>query len=194
MHAQIPRVVGWIILGLSLAALVLFCAPASLGRATEEGAAVAEDAGTHRWADEPPVVEETLPPVPEAPTTLVIWYRGQEVPSPLMRALDKLQRAGPVEAFDVEKPNRPFGRIFVLGQEAAIRALADLAERAVRPESLARLRHTAEFIVRLAELIPPHVRMWLQGWSAAYVHTAFARAVGLTPKARGGSDPPCLFR
>lgn len=47
------------------------------------------------------------------------------------------------------------------------------------PESLARLRHTAEFIHRLATLIPPHARIWLRGWSAAFAHAAFARAVGL---------------
>lgn len=61
----------------------------------------------------------------------------------------------------------------------------DEEERAAYPESLARLRHTAEFIARVAELIPPHVRTWLQGWSAVYVHAAFAHAVGLAPKARG---------
>jgi hypothetical protein len=49
------------------------------------------------------------------------------------------------------------------------------------PESAARLCHTAEFIHRLADLIPPHVRIWLHGWSAAYTHVAFARAVGLEP-------------
>ena len=55
----------------------------------------------------------------------------------------------------------------------------DEAEREEYPESAARLRHTAEFIHRLADLIPPHVRIWLRGWSAAYTHVAFARAVGL---------------
>lgn len=54
-------------------------------------------------------------------------------------------------------------------------------EREICPESLARLRHTAEFIHRVAALIPPHVRIWLHGWAAAYIHAAFARAVGLTP-------------
>jgi hypothetical protein len=54
-------------------------------------------------------------------------------------------------------------------------------ERERHPESLARLRHTAEFVRRIATLIPPHVRIWLRGWSAAYVHAAFARAVGLDP-------------
>lgn len=55
-------------------------------------------------------------------------------------------------------------------------------EREMRPESLARLRHTAEFTRRVAALIPPHVRIWLRGWSAAYTHAAFARAVGLAPE------------
>jgi len=52
-------------------------------------------------------------------------------------------------------------------------------EREMHPESLARLRHTAEFVYRVAALIPAHVRIWLRGWSAAFIHTAFARAVGL---------------
>ena len=55
-------------------------------------------------------------------------------------------------------------------------------EREMYPESLARLRHTAEFISRVAALIPPHVRIWLRGWSAVHIHAAFARAVGLTPE------------
>jgi len=55
-------------------------------------------------------------------------------------------------------------------------------ERERDPESLARLRHTAEFVHRIAELIPPHVRIWLRGWSAVYIHAAFARAVGLAPQ------------
>jgi hypothetical protein len=54
-------------------------------------------------------------------------------------------------------------------------------ERDARPESLARLRHNAEFIYRMAMLISSHVRIWLRGWSAAYTHAAFARAVGLAP-------------
>ena len=57
----------------------------------------------------------------------------------------------------------------------------DEEERERYPESAARLRHTTEFIHRLAALIPPHVRIWLRGWSAAYEHAAFARAVGLAP-------------
>ena len=55
-------------------------------------------------------------------------------------------------------------------------------EREMYPESLARLRHTAEFIHRLAALIPLHVRIWLRGWAAAHTHAAFARAVGLAPE------------
>lgn len=55
-------------------------------------------------------------------------------------------------------------------------------EREMCPESPARLRHTAEFIHRVAALILPHVRIWLRGWSAAYTHAAFARAVGLAPE------------
>lgn len=55
-------------------------------------------------------------------------------------------------------------------------------EREIYPESIARLRHTAEFIHRVAALIPPHVRIWLCGWSAAQSHAAFARAVGLAPE------------
>jgi hypothetical protein len=58
----------------------------------------------------------------------------------------------------------------------------DEQERQMHPESLARLRHTAEFIHRIAEVIPPHVRIWLHGWAAAYTHTGFARAVGLAPQ------------
>ena len=57
----------------------------------------------------------------------------------------------------------------------------DEEERKEHPESAARLRHTTEFIHRLAALIPPHARIWLRGWSAAYTHAAFARAVGLAP-------------
>jgi hypothetical protein len=52
-------------------------------------------------------------------------------------------------------------------------------ERDRYPETLARLRHTAEFADRMAALIPPHMRIWLRGWSAAHTHSAFARAVGL---------------
>jgi len=55
-------------------------------------------------------------------------------------------------------------------------------ERGEYPESLARLRHTIEFIDRMARLIPPHVRTWLSGWSAAFTHAGFARAVGLAPE------------
>lgn len=55
----------------------------------------------------------------------------------------------------------------------------DEAERQEYPESFARLRHTAEFINRIARLIPQHMRIWLKGWTAAYVHAAFAQAVGL---------------
>ena len=58
----------------------------------------------------------------------------------------------------------------------------DEEEREMYPESLAHLRHTAEFIYRVAALIPPHVRIWLRGWSAAFAHAAFARAVGLAPE------------
>jgi hypothetical protein len=59
----------------------------------------------------------------------------------------------------------------------------DAGERDEHPETLARLRHTAEFVDRMAALIPPHVRIWLRGWSAAYTHSAFARAVGLASEA-----------
>ncbi len=52
-------------------------------------------------------------------------------------------------------------------------------EEHMYPESLARMRHNAEFIFRVAALIPSHVRIWLRGWIAAHVHKAFARAVGL---------------
>jgi hypothetical protein len=55
----------------------------------------------------------------------------------------------------------------------------DEKEREMYPESLARMRHNTEFIFRVAALIPPHIRIWLRGWIAAHVHTAFARAVGL---------------
>lgn len=65
-------------------------------------------------------------------------------------------------------------------QTATLDQLRDELQE-VDPVSLARLRHNAKFIARLAELISPHVRIWLRGWSAAHVHVAFARAVGLEP-------------
>ena len=65
---------------------------------------------------------------------------------------------------------------------AALVDQMDAKERKEHPESLAHLRHNIEFIYRLSSLIPPHVRIWLRGWSAAYTHAAFARAVGLAPE------------
>lgn len=77
---------------------------------------------------------------------------------------------------------------WLINPEPGIHMHATLAEqmgeeeREMHPESLARLRHSAEFIRRVAALIPPHVRIWLHGWAAAYTHAAFARAVGLAPE------------
>lgn len=45
--------------------------------------------------------------------------------------------------------------------------------------SITQLRHSREFIFRLARLIPPHARLWLRGWADAFMHEAMARAVGL---------------
>jgi hypothetical protein len=63
------------------------------------------------------------------------------------------------------------------------RLIAEMDEelRTEDPASAAHLRHNTEFIGRLADLIPPQVRIWLQGWSAAREHAALARAVGLEP-------------
>ncbi|MGC9398430.1 MAG: hypothetical protein ACP5HM_04770 [Anaerolineae bacterium] len=45
--------------------------------------------------------------------------------------------------------------------------------------AVTRLHHNVEFIGRLMELIPSHVRSRLQGWHAALLHPALAHAVGL---------------
>jgi len=39
---------------------------------------------------------------------------------------------------------------------------------------LTRFRHHRDFIFTLARLVPPHVRLWLQGWLEAVAHGAFA--------------------
>lgn len=57
------------------------------------------------------------------------------------------------------------------------------ALRTTDPASATRLKHNIDFVGRLTDLIPPHVRTWLQGWHAACEHIAFARAVGLDPDA-----------
>jgi len=91
---------------------------------------------------------------------------------------------GQIEAF----PYDDISLTWLVEPERCIHLHATLAEqmgneeRDEYPESLARLRHTAEFVSRMARLISPHVRIWLRGWAAAYTHVAFARAVGLAPK------------
>ena len=125
MYAQVSRIVRCTILGLSLVVLFSLLMPAAItGQAIEKAAAAVEG---NRELGMPPTVEATLFPASD-PTTLVIWYQGQAVPPLLMRALDELQRAGQVEAIDIEASDNALGQIFVLGQEDAIRTLADLTD------------------------------------------------------------------
>ncbi|NBD36256.1 MAG: hypothetical protein GVY30_09710, partial [Chloroflexi bacterium] len=130
MYAQVSRIVRCTILGLSLVVLFFLLMPTAVtGQATERVAAAV--VGNSELGI-PPTAEATLSPALERPapasTTLVIWYQGPAVPSALMRALDELQRAGQVEAIDIEALDEASGRIFVLGQEEAIRTLADLKD------------------------------------------------------------------
>jgi hypothetical protein len=38
--------------------------------------------------------------------------------------------------------------------------------------------HHRDFILSLAQVVPPGARLWLQGWLDAVAHGAFARAGG----------------
>jgi hypothetical protein len=45
-------------------------------------------------------------------------------------------------------------------------------------EEITRFRHHRDFILSLAQVVPPGARLWLQGWLDAVAHGAFARAGG----------------
>ena len=45
-------------------------------------------------------------------------------------------------------------------------------------DEIARFRHHRDFILSLAQVVPPGARLWLQGWLDAVAHGAFARAGG----------------
>ncbi|MFQ5576809.1 MAG: carboxypeptidase regulatory-like domain-containing protein, partial [Anaerolineae bacterium] len=120
MVRKVGRLAGLVLVGWMMAALGLVLLP------TPPGAARSEQAGGSLPppASAPPVTATALSaPSPPEPQTLVIRYRGRSAPPALLRALSDLQAAGQVLAVD---PLSAPGRVFVLGDRAAIEALAGI--------------------------------------------------------------------